>query len=198
MAAIDAGDLRAGVGEKLSAADLQREHVVGEEARAAAAQLERQRGLARVRGADEGDGVAVPYDRARVEDLESVQQCGERQSLRDEHPLPGALGPSFRVAPQPPSVRREQVRAILGPGDEVPHLRVALDLEVHRVAGAAFVTDELCIMRPHGARCRTLARRDRDGTPGRLRRGPGEERQVDRAVDVQAERGGSHGRARLI
>ena len=97
---LDARKRAARMSEQPAVAALHREHVVGQEARPAATQLERERGLAGTRAPEEGHRLPVADDGAGVEDLKPLQQRREGQDLRDQQPLPARVREPLRIALQ--------------------------------------------------------------------------------------------------
>ncbi len=127
--------------EQSSVSALQREHVVGQEARAPATQLERERRLAGSRGSGEDERAALANDGARMQHLEAANQRGERQHLGDQQSLPDLGRPPTGHRHDASSVAGEDVAAIGGPRDQVPGAAIELDTEADAAVGLELVAD---------------------------------------------------------
>ena len=139
---VDSGDGRPGLCEQNLAGARKREHVVGHEGSASSRELERRRGLARARSAEERDRPAFDRDGAGVQDLEPAQQRREGQHLADQQPLPVTRAATLGGASQPSPVGGEQMAAVGWAPDQKTALGVSLDAKAHAAVGLALVADE--------------------------------------------------------
>ena len=148
---------------------LEREHVVGEEARARARQsASASEVLPEPEGPTSATASPVDGDGARVQDLEALEDRGERQDLGDQQPLPGRLSVLARRAPRSAAtVGGEHAGAVARPARSGSRPRGRSIWKLTVPSGSTLVADRLRPRRPAEAVLRRPRPASVEPAPGR-------------------------------